>query len=206
MAPSKEAALSVALHRWAIHQRANIQLTLLALYDYSEHMKQPPDTGSDMRMLPPTTVLFDHLIGASFSLWRALFLTEKPRTPLSVHKAQRAFLKKLISTNAIAFSDDLQSSEWAVTFYLENAGHRIVAASNYARIHFPKEEIPAWLILSPEMANGSIVNALYEWELLHAGVRTLFKLNNPGSPLQIHKPDITKGWTPEDVSKRANLS
>ncbi len=199
-------ALNVRLHRWAIHQRANIQPTLLALYDYADHMKPPPDADDYLRVLPPPTVLFDHLIGASFSLWRAVFLTEKPRTPSSVHEAQKAFLSKLISTNAIAFSDDQQNSAWAVTFYLENAAHRVVAAREFARTHFPEAKELDWMIFTPEMMNGSIQAAQYEWELLHAAVRTLFKLINPGSPLQIHKPNLLQGWSPDDVSTRADPS
>jgi hypothetical protein len=42
-----------------------------------------------------------YLIGAAFSLWRAVFLADTFRDDLSVHGTQEQFLKTVITDNAI---------------------------------------------------------------------------------------------------------
>jgi hypothetical protein len=83
--------------RWAVNQRAEIQRTLLALYEYVR--KTPSKTG----YAEPRVYLLDNLIGAAFSLWRAVFLAEIYRTDETIHQSQEAFLAKVISDNSITF-------------------------------------------------------------------------------------------------------
>jgi hypothetical protein len=85
---------------WAIEQRAEVQHTLLAVYGFVRH-SCPPTLDQDTRYL------LDLLIGAAFSLWRAVFLAAEfhkpghcerdPREPLFCRLCRR-FLKVGLAT------------------------------------------------------------------------------------------------------------
>jgi hypothetical protein len=75
---------------WAIDQRAEVQHTLRALYEFVRH-HLPPTLDLDARCL------LDHLIGAAFSLWRAVFLADTFRDEIHIHQSQEAFLLKVIN-------------------------------------------------------------------------------------------------------------
>jgi hypothetical protein len=113
---------------WAIDQRAKIQHTLLALYKFVR------DNSPDQLGLV-TMSLLDDLIAAAFSLWRAVFLSESNREWTSIHKSQENFLASVITNNAITYSDDKRNRDWTISYYLENAKHRIKSA------HLKAEEI-----------------------------------------------------------------
>src|SRR6516164_133481 len=115
--------------RWAVDQRAEIQRTLLALYEYVRK------TTSAAGYADPKAYLLDNLIGAAFSLWRAAFLAETFRTDESVFRSQELFLAKVISDNSIQFSDDKVNRAWTVGYYLDSAKLRIERASTYADHH-----------------------------------------------------------------------
>src|SRR5262245_16163107 len=100
---------------WAINERAEVQRTLLGLYEFVSN--RSPDS---IPVVPDQHIL-NHLIGAAFSLWRAVFLADTFRDHVSVHRDQRAFLDKVISDNAITFADDKNNRHWTVDYYLENA-------------------------------------------------------------------------------------
>ncbi len=113
---------------WAIDQRAEIQRTLLVLYGFVRH-SSPDSLDHDTRYL------LDLLIGAAFSLWRAVFLAETFRDVVQVHQSQEAFLLKVITDNAITFADDKANRRWTVEYYLENAKFRLARAIGYADAH-----------------------------------------------------------------------
>jgi hypothetical protein len=103
---------------WAIEQRAEIQRTLLALYEFVRcHPASAIDTWDKY--------LLDSLVGAAFSLWRAAFLAETLREDAKIHESQEAFLEKLITDNSITFGDDKINRHWTVGYYLENAKYRL---------------------------------------------------------------------------------
>jgi hypothetical protein len=58
--------------------------------------------------------LLDLLIGAAFSLWRAVFLAETVRDVVEIHRSQETFLQKVITDNAINFADDRDNRAWTV--------------------------------------------------------------------------------------------
>jgi hypothetical protein len=112
--------------RWAVNQRAEIQHTLLALYEYVRR------THSKAGYADTKVYLLDHLIGAAFSLWRAVFLAETYRTDEGIRESQETFLAKVISDNSITFGDDKINRAWTVGYYLDDAKLRIERASAYA--------------------------------------------------------------------------
>lgn len=68
------------------------------------------------------------LVGASFSLWRAVFLAEamneRRRRP-DVHKHAVEFLDVLIRSNAMAFQQEQQTRMWTSRYYLTSAIYRV---------------------------------------------------------------------------------
>jgi hypothetical protein len=72
----------------------------------------------------------EELAGIAFSLWRAVFLSE-PREDADASIADlSSFLLKLISNNAIGYTQDLQARAWTFPYYLENARLRLRAMAS----------------------------------------------------------------------------
>jgi hypothetical protein len=162
--------------RWAIDHRAQIQHTLLALYAY---VRKP--RGRESWIEP---MLLDHCIAAAFSLWRAVFLAEIVRNYDTIEKAQEEFLASVISTNSITFSDDRRNSAWTVSFYLENAKHRLASAIAHHRPEHASEDILPLLRLKGE---NDISHTRYEWECVHCALRSIMRVIDPESQLkEIH--------------------
>jgi hypothetical protein len=64
------------------------------------------------------------LVGVSFSLWRAVFLADRAEDETrSEHAA--TFLAKMLTDNAIAFTQDRENREWTFNYYLDNAFFRL---------------------------------------------------------------------------------
>jgi hypothetical protein len=144
---------------WAIHRRSEIQNTLLGLHTYSKTWKEPEDGKA--------TLIPDHLIAAAFALWRAVFLTHKERTRSAMQEARTKFLRNLVETNAIAFSDDRANSPWSVTFYLETAAHRIMAARDLLNEYAGSEVFKGFKNVQSYHGNPSIEHIQFEWDQTH---------------------------------------
>jgi hypothetical protein len=180
---------------WVIDQRAKIQHTLLALYTYLN------ETGAQDSHAPEAVALND-LIAAAFSLWRAIFLTELERTDKNHHQAQVRFLKKVITTNAIAFQDDLNSSTWSLGFYMENAMHRVLAA--HVNVQQVRKDAFFDKAIQNMVAYGdnTVKRTRHEWTGIHKALRETFRLLNPASTLTIDP--VTDDDDPIWDSWRAN--
>jgi hypothetical protein len=172
--------------RWAISVRAKIQETLLALY---ELVLQPPARGYPAWW---EELLKSYFLGTGFALWRAAFLADKARDLESTVTAQEAFLKQLLSTNAITFGDDRANRSWTVTFYLEDAKLRIGAAYQFLLHHLAEDQQQAMglpeVVRYIRLTGRQPVDVRYEWEAAHAALRIL--LNNPYTDLklEVEKP------------------
>jgi hypothetical protein len=167
--------------RWTIDQRAKIQHTLLALYEYVR--LNAPERRDWVK---PS--LLDDLIAAAFSLWRAVFLAENIRTPESIHKSQEDFLASVIATNTIGFSDDKRNSAWTVSFYLENAKHRVAAAHQVAAHHMKNKSLEQVLPRIRLKGTNDVGLTRYEWESIHMALRIILKVLNPEFNLPIDEP------------------
>jgi hypothetical protein len=109
--------------RWLVPARNKIQAFLLELHEvYARKGSADPD---------PSLRDLHFMLGAAFSLWRAVFLVQyrgdfdKPRTNSQILDDAKSFLRKVIETNAIAFGDDLERHGWTCGYYLNNARERI---------------------------------------------------------------------------------
>jgi hypothetical protein len=180
--------------RWAVDQRAEIQRTLLALYEYVRSIS--PTSG----YAEPKVYILDHLIGAAFSLWRAVFLAETFRTDESIHQSQEAFLAKVISDNSITFGDDKINRAWTVGYYLDDAKLRIERASAYADHHLKadsRRHVMQYLRLRGTMG-VPLTEWEWEWESVHFALRRLLGVLHPNSNV---KPIAPSAPRPEGLEK-----
>jgi hypothetical protein len=66
------------------------------------------------------------LVGAAFSLWRAVFLAPKnPTSRLAILKKGRKFLEKFLRDNSISYGDEKNNREWSFGYYLNNVRFRL---------------------------------------------------------------------------------
>ena len=72
--------------RWAVDQRAEVQRTLLALYEYVRRKKTPGGSHAE-----PQVYILDQLIGSAFSLWRAAFSQKHTAPTRASTKARKPF-------------------------------------------------------------------------------------------------------------------
>jgi hypothetical protein len=180
--------------RWAVDQRAEIQRTLLALYEY---VRNTPSTGSYAN---PREYLLDNLIGAAFSLWRAVFLAETYRTDESIRKSQETFLAKVISDNSITFGDDKINRAWTVGYYLDDAKLRIERASAYADHHLKtdsRRHVVQHLRLRGTM--GAPLTE-WEWECAHFALRHMLLILDPQTSVKSIKPNSPRPEGVESVT------
>jgi hypothetical protein len=114
---------------WLVKHRSHNQETSLALFKaLSEHSVRLK--GNAILAGPGVT-----LTGASFSLWRAVFLADN--TDQDVHRFEDAFkfLEVLISNNAISYAQDRKSREWTFHYYLNNARFRLeILQKNHPKV------------------------------------------------------------------------
>jgi hypothetical protein len=171
--------------RWAVNQRAEIQHSLLALYEY---VRRTPSTAG---YADTKVYLLDHLIGAAFSLWRAVFLAETHRTDEGIRESQEAFLAKVISDNSITFGDDKINRAWTVGYYLDDAKLRIERASAYAD-HNLKTDSRRHIILSLRLrGTGRVPFTEWEWESAHFALRYMIGIldkDRKAKPIQPNSP------------------
>lgn len=113
--------------QWLVERRSQIQRTLLNLHECPPSKLLSPDGDG-----PILGWAWGFLVGAAFSLWRAVFLAETAITDEDswpkIHAHARTFLKDLIETNTIVFSKDQSTRVWSCRYYLHNAYCKILAA------------------------------------------------------------------------------
>jgi hypothetical protein len=70
------------------------------------------------------------LLGTSFSLWRAVFLIRLYHDEKKEHTEAVDFLRELIETNAIAFTQDKKYAAWTAGYHINNAALRLHATTS----------------------------------------------------------------------------
>lgn len=176
---------------WALDQRLEIQRTLLELYRFvrantSESLRSPHP--SEPHFVKP--MLLDHLIAAGFSLWRAVFLSESDRDFVSIHKSQEKFLESVLTNNAITYTDDKINRAWTVSYYLENAKHRLAAAMYLAEEYLKDKSLNKVMPLLRLKGERDVALTRYEWECVHAAMRLILKILHPKSTLPPLQPKL----------------
>jgi hypothetical protein len=171
--------------RWAIDQRAEIQRTMLALYEYVRANR------TSLGYANPKEYILDHLVGAAFSLWRAVFLAETFRSDETIRESQEGFLAKVISDNSITFGDDKINRAWTVGYYLDDAKLRVERASAYADHHLKSDS--RRFVTRHLRLRGTLGVPLteWEWESAHFALRHMLGILDPettAKPIQPNSP------------------
>jgi hypothetical protein len=106
---------------WLIPARCRIQEDMLKLWQLREHF-------IDKVAFDENVKLASWLIGAGFSLWRAVFLADVPSTVAQNVTTGMVYLQKILLHNSITYRDDKQS--WPFGYYINNARFRLVTAAD----------------------------------------------------------------------------
>jgi hypothetical protein len=133
------------------------------------------------------------LISSAFSLWRAVFLADCSRNLGAIQGAQRKFLHKVVTTNAIGFGDDYANKTWVFGFYMLNAWNRLKTACNTASGSIEETEHRTLDECFRLHAVGGPVENRYQWEALHAALRLLFRHLDKATPLVVELPKPIAG-------------
>jgi hypothetical protein len=64
-------------------------------------------------------------VGSAFSLWRAVFLADKPIRPAPAIPDAIKFLDRVVSDNIIGYADEKTSRRWTAGFYVGNIQYRM---------------------------------------------------------------------------------
>jgi hypothetical protein len=104
---------------WLVRCRSQNQHTSMLLYklmtEYKERLKHD-------KILESAGI---SLVAISFNLWRAVFLADAKELDADRGDHAVAFLKTLISDNAIAYTQDRSARAWTFLTYLNNARFRL---------------------------------------------------------------------------------
>jgi len=120
---------------WVIQARADIQSDLLTLYKMVEGENQPLTAGE---YNDPLKISFSLLVGASFSLWRAAFLSHVKQAWPNLATAARKLLYKVLETNTVSFQTDLDCRDWMFGYYLSSALSRLSEAKKTLGVGGPE--------------------------------------------------------------------
>jgi hypothetical protein len=104
---------------WLVDRRSEVQSLLLELHTF---LKAHRDTLDDNEL---DRAIAGLVIGAAFSLWRAVALFDARRdTPIVLENAED-FLDRLIADNMINYEREPKTKRWAIGYYLDNAHCRL---------------------------------------------------------------------------------
>jgi hypothetical protein len=103
---------------WLVRNRSANQKISLRLYKLLQ-------AHPEKLKLTKNSVTAQNLIAATFSLWRAVFLSDKTGARGASLQDASAFLGKLIISNMINFSEDRAAREWTFNYYISDARYRL---------------------------------------------------------------------------------
>jgi hypothetical protein len=111
---------------WAVPARGRVQTTMLELHKLGGHNPIKQFGNGSL------AAIYNLLVGASFSLWRASFLADVPEDPEFVRETSLAhaakFLNKVLTDNTFTFAHDQVTNAWTFGYYLNNARFRLTDA------------------------------------------------------------------------------
>jgi hypothetical protein len=104
---------------WLVKSRSNNQTTTLNLYQIMQ--SHTAIISSDVELQN----IAQELAAVAFSLWRAVFLSELTGDDKDRMTHVDAFLKSLITDNAVVYQTDKNSREWTFRYYINNSRYRL---------------------------------------------------------------------------------
>ena len=112
---------------------------------------------------------YDLLVGATFSLWRAVFLVEPDKDWDTLLDNAETFPEKVIRDNAIGYADDWNNRRWSFAFYANNARYRLIEFAELAPEFKARTRKFKYLQAIKEPAMGS--NPFLHWNGLCEALR-----------------------------------
>jgi len=110
---------------WLVKARASNQEVLLRLHRFAK------ENSERLQCDPTGRSVFALLVGASFSLWRAAFLSDASRKWSTTINDATVLLERLVRDNAVAYPQDRETREWMSGYYLNSAQWRLLIAWRY---------------------------------------------------------------------------
>jgi hypothetical protein len=108
--------------KWVVQYRTINQHSLLQLYKLGKTQEASIVSDSAHRSV------FALLVGAGFSLWRAVTLSDVRRTWPEIVGDANKLLLRLVQDNAVGYPQDRDTREWMGGYYLNNAKWRLIRA------------------------------------------------------------------------------
>ena len=137
---------------WLVEARAVNQRQSVRLYSFvDKYENQIKDFTADLQTL----------IAIAFSLWRAVFLSDKTGKSEHTHSDAVGFLVEMLENNAINYSQDKKARNWTFNYYMANARYRLNEyADDYSGIQ-GIQRLPKFV------QRGSKAKAKFRWMALH---------------------------------------
>ena len=108
---------------WLIGERTRVQISASKLLDLIQNNADrfSGDTNAEN--------VAGLMIGAAFSLWRAVFLAPKrPTANIEMIGQGSRFLEKFLRDNSISYGDEKKNRQWSFGYYLNSARFRLLDA------------------------------------------------------------------------------
>jgi hypothetical protein len=152
---------------WLVPQRSELQKDLLVL---DRILHRIPDAEG----LTPNLRLAGWLLGAGFSLWRAVFIANVPLEPERNTSKAREFLRKVLLDHTIQYKDDKNS--WSFGYYTHSATFRLIQASSELPIPERTVELDRLIAETRKSVSGVASDAFTAYENAHAALRILISV------------------------------
>jgi hypothetical protein len=103
-------------------------------------LRKDGDQGSELN------AAFQLAVGATFSLWRAIVLAEKPFEPDIALDHAEELLDRVVSFNAILFPDEKATKQWMGGYYVTNIQFRLWRLSSFDNMQITelREYVERW--------------------------------------------------------------
>lgn len=151
---------------WLVQRRSEVMSLAMRLYKIATEEPEGP--------FPPVLQL---LLGAVFSLWRAVFLADAQRPAGEVSGQALEFISTLIEDNAINYRQDKAANAWTVGYYLNNAFFRLDLA--YEKLKATTERsVAIKAFLDQQRRSGDPTpNPREDWTTAYAAAEEVLQLS-----------------------------
>jgi hypothetical protein len=116
--------------------------------------------------------IYNLLVGSSFSLWRAAFLTTDNRSEKDTFDNGVKVLINLIKHNSINYSEEFRQQNWVMGFYLNNSKLRILQVMIKLKKYNVQHAIDFNKI--EELSLTKITDMNIAWVILHNAMVDIF--------------------------------
>lgn len=133
-----------------VPQRNEAQVLLFKLLKLVWARKEALKRQEEQRQKSKINAAFQYTVGATFSLWRAIVLAEKPFEPPSALDDAEELLDRVVRFNTIVFGDEKETKQWMGGFYVTNIQLRLWRLSLFdnMQVRELREYVDRWAAFS----------------------------------------------------------